>query len=225
MSTISAGTLINNGLNWSSDTTGNLVFLTNGTTTATTINTSQYMLGNVLGMGAGVYPAEQYYLLQTGYTGQNATGAQSVFGLPNGVTLAGNTIYQFEGMYALSKSVGTTSAYINLGFGGTATLNNIAYVVSYDFNNTSFINEVGSGFMPFIQTASLTQTSFASTTAAVFYKAIVKGTVSVNAGGTFLPQYSLSAAPGGAYTTAAGSYFKIAPLGAAGSNISNGTWS
>ena len=79
--------------------------------------------------------------------------------------------------------------------------------------------------MPFIQTASLTQTSFASTTAAVFYKAIVKGTVSVNAGGTFLPQYSLSAAPGGAYTTAAGSYFKIAPLGAAGSNISNGTWS
>ena len=50
------------------------------------------------------------------------------------------------------------------------------------------------------------------------------GTVSVNAGGTFIPQYSLSAAPGGAYTTAAGSYMKISPLSASGSATNIGGW-
>ena len=45
-----------------------------------------------------------------------------------------------------------------------------------------------------------------------------------DAGGTFIPQYQLSAAPGGAYTTQIGSYFKLSPLGVSGSNTSIGTW-
>jgi hypothetical protein len=53
---------------------------------------------------------------------------------------------------------------------------------------------------------------------------ILKGTVSVNAGGTFIPQYTLSAAPGGAYSTAIGSYIRIAPVSASGSNTSVGAW-
>ena len=187
MSTISAGTLINNGLNWSSDTTGNLVFLTNGTTTATTINTSQYMLGNVLGMGAGVYPAEQFFLLGTGYTGTQATTAQSVFGLTNGVTLASNTIYQFEGMYALSKSAGTTTNIIGYGFGGTATLNSIAYIRNYTWSNTGFTTPILTlgDFSPygFIQTASSTSLPSENTaSASVWWIVHLKGTVSVNAG-------------------------------------------
>jgi len=39
-----------------------------------------------------------------------------------------------------------------------------------------------------------------------------KGRVTVNAGGTFIPQYSLTAAPGGAYSTVTGSSFKITPI-------------
>ena len=53
---------------------------------------------------------------------------------------------------------------------------------------------------------------------------MIRGTVSIATGGTFIPQYSLSAAPGGAYTTQLGSYFLIYPLGASGSNTSIGTW-
>jgi hypothetical protein len=53
---------------------------------------------------------------------------------------------------------------------------------------------------------------------------VVKGVVSINAGGTFIPQYTLSAAPGGAYSTAAGSYIRINPLSASGANTSVGTW-
>jgi hypothetical protein len=54
--------------------------------------------------------------------------------------------------------------------------------------------------------------------------AVIKGTVSINTGGTFIPQYTLSAAPGGAYSTQAGSYIRIAPIGASGSNTSVGAW-
>jgi hypothetical protein len=61
-------------------------------------------------------------------------------------------------------------------------------------------------------------------TASVVYVHKGWGTVSVNAGGTFIPQYTLSTAPGGAYTTAIGSYLSIWPIGAAGANTSVGTW-
>ena len=43
------------------------------------------------------------------------------------------------------------------------------------------------------------------------------------AAGTFTPQYTLSAAPGGAYSTMANSYFLIYPIGSAGL-INVGTW-
>lgn len=46
----------------------------------------------------------------------------------------------------------------------------------------------------------------------------------INVVGTFVPQYSLSAAPGGAYSTQAGSYFKIAALSPSGANTAIGTW-
>ena len=75
-----------------------------------------------------------------------------------------------------------------------------------------------------VSTAS--NTTFSAATAAQ-YEALsvtLKGTVSINGGGTFTPQYTLSAAPGGAYSTVAGSYFLIYPIGAAGANISVGAW-
>ena len=71
-------------------------------------------------------------------------------------------------------------------------------------------------------TTALTVTSFA--TANVVIGFIIRGTVSINAGGTFIPQYTLSAAPGGAYSTVAGSYIRIAPLSASGANTNVGTW-
>ena len=52
----------------------------------------------------------------------------------------------------------------------------------------------------------------------------IQGTVSVNAGGTFIPQYILSAAPGGAYSVLGGSSFTIWPIGASGANTSVGPW-
>lgn len=175
------------------------------------------------GTQRGVVPGMQYYRLNSTVAGANATGAQSIYGA--GVTLSSNTVYAFQGFYALSKSAGTTSHTPANGFGGTATLNNIGYVLTGSTSSVSFTARVNAStnFM-WITTANATVYDTGSTAANFFIMTRLEGTVSVATGGTFIPQYTLSAAPGGAYTTQVGSYFAIWPVGAAGSNTSVGIW-
>ena len=176
-----------------------------------------------LGTQRGIVPTQQYYRLESAVVGANATGAQSIFGV--GVTLSASTVYEFELMVAYSKSAGTTSHTFSMGFGGTASVNNIGYYVIAKNNATSFTNLATSDTVQaFIQTASATALTGGNTSAALFLLQLIKGTVSINAGGTFIPQYTLSAAPGGAYTTQIGSYIRIAPVSASGSNTSVGAW-
>jgi len=241
--TINAST--SNGLIQTADTSGVLTLQSNGTTVLT-VNSANFTQSNIalgtaaagayeyngyspyftpFGTSRGAMPAYQYYSLNSTVAGANATGAQSIFGLTNGFTLAGSTIYEFETVFTLSRTAGTTSHNITIGFGGTATLNDIGFAL---YGNggaaaTSPLNNVttSSNAYAFSTNASIqTVTSCVTATTAVLYS--IKGTVSVNAAGTFLPQYTLSAAPGGAYTTQIGSYFKIAPLAASGANVSIG---
>jgi hypothetical protein len=176
------------------------------------------------GLQRGVVPGMQYYRLNSALVGANATGAQSVLGV--GVTLSANTVYAFEAVYLAVKSAGTTAHSVGFGFGGTVTLNNISYL---EFGN----NSAGAGAVVstsstlsngWVNSASNTTLIPSTSTAAVNWFVNIRGTVSINAGGTFIPQYSLSAAPGGAYTTQIGSYFFIYPISASGSNTSVGTW-
>lgn len=177
--------------------------------------------------GRGVSPSMMFYRLNSNYVGSNATGAQSLFGV--GVTLAASTVYAFEGHFQLQKSAGTTSHNVSLLMGGTATVNNINIAATTQRVNTANTADVGSatlvavlGFSTVFNSA-LTFTN-AVTASAATLMVIMRGTVSVNAGGTFIPQYQLSAAPGGAYSTLAGSAFYIWPIGTAGSNVSVGPW-
>lgn len=214
MSTITAGTTSTDGFIVSADTTGDLSLVP-----------TNYLSATTKGLGTARIPAEQFYRLDSAYVGSNVNTAQPVFGV--GVTLVGSTVYQFEAVYALSKSAGTTSHSFGLGYGGTATLNNIAYQINGQYNGTGFTSTTSSvaNMQPlFIQTASNTILVTGITSAAAYHMLLVKGTVSVNAGGTFIPQYTLSNAPGGAYTTQANCYFKISPLAASGSNTSIGSW-
>lgn len=175
------------------------------------------------GTQRGVVPGMQFFRLNSGLAGANVNTAQNTLGV--GVTLSASTVYAFEMVFALSKSAGTTSHTVGLGFGGTATLNNIAYRLNVQ-------NPSGSGFtavavpdyQQFVQAASNGTVTGAQTSAVLYISMRISGTVSVNAGGTFIPQYTLSAAPGGAYTTAAGSYMLIYPIGASGANTSVGAW-
>ena len=172
------------------------------------------------GTQRGVSPAQQFYRLDSGLAGANATGAQSALGV--GVTLSASTVYAFEINIILAKTAGTTSHTISSGFGGTATLNNIAYTAISP--QTALAATAASASQSSLVSASATAITAAITTASTSATFVIKGTVSINAGGTFIPQYTLSAAPGGAYTTQAGSYMLIYPIGASGANTNVGTW-
>jgi hypothetical protein len=171
----------------------------------------------------GLVQSKYLYRLYSTYVGSNATGAQNLFGV--GITLNGSTQYEFESLVAISKSAGTTSHNFSLLFGGTATLNNIGYSVQRYVDTTSFTNLSSANTqLSFVQTANAFAIANGSSNATEYYIFVIKGTVSINAGGTFIPQYSLSAAPGGAYTTQVGSYFKITPLANTTTNVNIGGW-
>ena len=205
--------------------TGNadeLAAATNGTA-RWLLNAAGYMSGTVNGLGAGLYQAQQIYRLNTAFAGANATGAQSLFNV--GVTLVASTVYEFEIVFGLAKTAGTTSHTLALGFDGTATLNNIAYQLNYRSSDAATLPLAAQtpAFTTFLQSASASVISGAFVGANAVHFGVIKGTVSINGAGTFIPQYTLSAAPGGAYSTQIGSYMKIAPIGAAGV-ISQGAW-
>ena len=172
---------------------------------------------------SGLVPGELIYRLNTAYVGTATTSAQSLFGV--GVTVSGSTVYQFEALYAFSKSATASAHNISLLFGGTATLNNIAYsVVEPSSAMTSFTDLSNSTAVTiFIQTASATVVNSPAATANIYRIYVIKGTVSINAGGTFIPQYQTSVSVG-PYTTQIGSYFKLSPMSASGANTSIGTW-
>lgn len=172
--------------------------------------------------GRGVSPSMMFYRLDSGLVGSNATGAQSLFGV--GVTLAASTVYAFQLVYTLTKTAGTTSHSVSILIGGTATLNNILYEGVSNSGNFSIPTNAASALSFVSNTASSTSIGTSLAGATQFRMAQLSGTVSVNAGGTFIPQYSLSAAPGGAYTTVAGSYIAIWPIGTSGANTSVGPW-
>ena len=182
--------------------------------------------GTPQGTQRGVVPGMQYYFLNSNYVGSNVSTAQSLFGV--GVTLSSSTVYEFEHAIILTKSTGSGSHTIGFSFGGTATVNNISWLVFDNFGSAP------SGTAPWnfssgaASSASNATSTFVATStianASVYYYSIMKGTVSINAGGTFIPQYVLSAAPGGAYSTLSNSFIKIWPIGASGANVSVGTW-
>ena len=176
--------------------------------------------------GRGVSPSMMFYRLNSNYAGSNATGAQSLLGV--GVTVSASTVYEFEGLFTLQKTSGTNAHTIGVLFGGTASLNNILSSFVFRRYDAASTSDATSGTQTVVggyntTTSNLVVTgSIASANQTFMY--FVRGTVSINAGGTFIPQYQLSAAPGGAYSTLAGSAFYIWPIGAAGSNTSVGPW-
>jgi hypothetical protein len=170
----------------------------------------------------GVMPARQYFRLNSAFAGANSNTAQPVFNV--GVTLSANTVYAFEALYILIKGTGTTSHTVGYGFGGTATVNNASWGGTSSTNASSAAPASTNVFTGFAQAVSNTVFTTALTASGVWTSIRLQGTVSVNVGGTFIPQYTLSAAPGGAYSTQIGSYINIYPIGASGANTSVGTW-
>lgn len=175
------------------------------------------------GLERGIVPGMQYYVTNSTIVGANSTATQNILGV--GVTLSSNTFYAFEGNFNFFKTAGTTSHVFNFRWGGTATFDRIitnmlvqtstqGYVtVSADRNARQYTLEtVGPFGVATINTAFYT------------VNIQIRGIAKVNTGGTFIPQYSLSAAPGGAYNASTSNNMSIWPLGDTSDNISVGTW-
>jgi hypothetical protein len=224
MTTLSTGTTTTSAYVLTPDTSGAFVLKTGSSNiTAVTVDTSQNVaVAGTITSGSSLIPNADIFRLNAPLAGANATGAQNMLGV--GVTLAAGTVYAFELVFGINKTAGTTSHTISLGFGGTATINNISYFITRIGSGTTFIDTSVTSLSYLVQTAAATALTSAITTAGRYDIGNVKGTISINAGGTFIPQYSLSAAPGGAYTTAAGSFMIIYPIGAAGANTNVGGW-
>ena len=176
------------------------------------------------GTQRGIIPGAQFFRLNADYVGTASTSAQGIFGATLGVTLSTSTIYAFEMYVVFSKTATATAHNFQLGFGGAATINNILYGGAGNNTGAAFASGALSSATSFdsittTATTACTPGAAATISARMYYR----GTVSINGGGPFIPQYTTSVSVG-PYSTLAGSYFLIYPIGASGANISVGAW-
>lgn len=168
----------------------------------------------------GIVPAAQTYRLNAPLAGGNDTTVQSVLG--KGVTLSANTAYKFELQFGLDKTIGTTAHNFAFGFGGTAVIGVAGLTVMLPVSLTT------QGPQPtniYFTVTTVLQTYFGGiATATIRIPVYIVGTLTVTTAGTFIPQYQLSAAPGGAYSTLQGSSMTIYPIGSGAADTSVGSW-
>ena len=160
----------------------------------------------------GVVATEQFIVLTANYTGADSASAQKVFdATTNGaVTLAASTTYMMEGVYYITRSAGTTSHTLSTLFALGGTLTSIAYTAE---TTSTTGNALGAVSRIYGTLASATVVTAASTDATENITVTIRGIVRTNAAGTFAPQIQYSAAPGGAPTILANSFFKLTPIG------------
>ena len=163
-----------------------------------------------------------FYVLNSTTAGANVNTVQDFF--PQDVTPEGSTQYVYELVVAMVKTAGGTSHAIETSFAGTATLNYILrnfYASAITAGATVAAPLTTNGYKTSAAAENMTG-SFAGATTSFWMRDT--GIISVNASGTLIPQYRLTAAPGGAYSVVAGSYFRLRKLGASGADIAIGPW-
>jgi hypothetical protein len=171
----------------------------------------------------GVINSEYFIALSGNYTGADVDTAQKVFnGTSNGtITLAANTAYFMEGTYYITRGAGTTSHTLSTLFALGGSLTSIAYTA--DTTSTTG-NTLGAVSRIYGTGATATIVTAASTSASENITVHIRGMLRTNAAGTFTPQIQYSAAPGGAPTILANSFFRLVPVGT-GSVTTVGNWS
>lgn len=161
----------------------------------------------------GVVQATQFVVLTSNNTtlGDN-TNAQNVFNSPsNGmITLAANTTYFMEGLYYITRSAGTNSHTLSTLFNLGGTINGITYVAETTSTNDNILGPVSRVYST---SAAAVGVTAASTTAAEHITVSIRGIIRTDSAGSVTPQIQYSAAPGGAPTVLANSYFRFTPMG------------
>ncbi len=128
--------------------------------------------------------------------------------------------YDFEAL--LEHATGTTSTFMNMLFGGTAT-----FTVNYFYSGTRIAiasaSPTGAGFQGTsnVKTAQVVCNTAGNSGVQLY----LRGTLKVTAAGTIIPQYSYNAATGSGAILKDGSYFRVRKLTDATTLASIGPWS
>jgi hypothetical protein len=151
-----------------------------------------------------------FRVLTADATGSDVNTAQSVFVTTEDFTGAASTTYAFDAFYHITRAAGTTSHTTAVLLGGTATYTSVRYlaqVTNPTGNALAAVNQI-------VGDAATAVTLTAANTSATENLTIsLKGIIRVNGSGTIIPQFQFSAAPGGAPTIKANSYFRLRKLG------------
>jgi hypothetical protein len=147
--------------------------------------------------------------------GVNATTAQPIFSGLAAITLTAATAYDFQLLAHITRAAGTVSHTTGLSFGGTATLQATGGIEYTAYAATVTGNVLGPISAIRGESSANTVITAASAVATENVRIAVDGMVRTNAGGTFIPQFQYSAAPGGAPTIRRNSFIRLTPRGAA----------
>lgn len=160
--------------------------------------------------GTGYVGATMFAVERSDFTGSNVNTVQPVFSTGNDVwTLQASTTYEVEGFYYFTHGATSHALGISFELAGGASVTSVAL--------WCYAQVVAAGTVSSAQTSNLmlVTTNTALTVAAANGLEIVsvKGYITMNAGGTITPSYTMTAAPGGTVLTKAGSYIKFTPIG------------
>lgn len=186
--------------------------------------------------GRGLMPGYSIIALTSNTTGlTGTTAAQPLFGSSitnTSFVVPATGTYLFGINAELSRASSGGSHQIQISFGGTATVSSIFYrgftaangvsasINGYIANTDQFVSQ---------STAAVGAQSGTFGAAAGSWSADIAGAVTFSSTGTFIPQYKTTSGVGVAYSSVAGSYMVIYPIGnqtggAAGA-IRIGNWS
>jgi hypothetical protein len=157
------------------------------------------------------------------YVANDSASAQKVFNSPtNGaITLDASTTYMMEGVYYITRALGSNSHTLATLFALGGTLTSITYTADTTSTTGATLGAV-SRIYGTSSTALVVTAASVSTTENI--TVTIKGMVRTNAAGTFTPQIKYDSAPGGAPTILKNSYFKMTPVG--NSTVASvGNWS
>lgn len=145
--------------------------------------------------------------------------AQPWFPTAGGVTVPDDTTFYMRGRLVLID-VGANARTIALSFGGTATISAIDYYALQD--DGTALDAVGTlNDTTFVTAATATLVSGSDTTATI--NITIDGIMRVSDGGTIIPQFTWSAAPGGTPLVKRNSFIFLTPIGS-DTVSSQGTW-
>lgn len=166
--------------------------------------------------------ADLIHVLASAHAGANVNTAQDLF--PLDITLDANSVYQYELVFSQVKSAGATAHRMRYLFDGTVGVTTIHrnFYMSWDVGSSTAASSLS--WAGFYGTTAEREFTNDMTNAGISTWMQERGVIITSTAGTFIPQYRLTAAPGGAYSTRAGSYFRLRKVGAAGGDIAVGPW-